>query len=86
MTQPQDAQLLAALEQQLRELTTVLHRLEAAQRDLVPGPATFWRGMARHSYDRAIDALTTTAELSVLAARDARDYTSAAVSAVMHRG
>ncbi len=85
MTQPQDAPLLAALETQLRDLATVLQRLEAARRDLVPGPADFWRGSARHAYDTAIETIGTTVDAGVAALRSARDRTGSAVAVVVNR-
>ncbi|CAN5175117.1 hypothetical protein BH11ACT4_BH11ACT4_09900 [soil metagenome] len=86
MTQPQDAALTAALEAQVRALTAVLHRLEVARRDLVPGPANFWRGAARHTYDSAIESIGTTVDAGVAAVRSARDRSSAAVTVVVDRG
>lgn len=85
MTQPQDAPLLAALETQLRDLAAVLQRLEAARRDLVPGPADFWRGSARHAYDTAIETIGTTADAGVAALRSARDHAGSAVAVVVNR-
>ena len=86
MTQPQDAALLAALEQQSRQLNYALGRLELARSTCVPSPATFWRGSARHAYDAAISALTTTVELGLTALRSARDQTDWAIMQVHARG
>lgn len=86
MTQPQDAALLAALEAQARQLNAALHRLEAARRDLVPPPADFWRGLARHAYDTAVSNIGTTMDAGVATLRSARDCTSAAIAVVVDRG
>ena len=85
MTRPQDAQLLAALEAQHRELTALLARLQRARRQLVPPPATFWRGAARNMYDSALDALDGTVNASVITAQSARDRTATAISQVVSR-
>lgn len=79
MVDPQEAAILAALETQERELSIVLMRLENARRTLVPGPADFWQGIARHAYDAAIDAVGMTVDAGVAAVRSARDRTSDAV-------
>lgn len=86
MTQPQDAALLGALEAQARQLTSALHRLEAARRDLVPESANFWRGSARQAYDAAVENLGTTADAGIAALRSARDRTRSAVAMVVDRG
>jgi|GEM_PF-1641472 len=80
MTEPQNAAVIAALEAQARQLTAVLRRLEVARRDLVPGPADFWRGSARHAYDTAVETIGTTTDAGVAAVRSARDRTSAAIA------
>lgn len=80
MPDPQDAATIAALETQLRQLTALLARLERARRDLIPGPATFWRGVARHAYDAAIDSLLTTIDAGIAALRSARDRSSSALA------
>ena len=49
-----DSAAPAALEAQLRQLTAVLERLAYARAELVPAAATFWRGQARETYDRAV--------------------------------
>lgn len=79
MARPQDAATVVALEEQLRELSIVLTQLERAQRDLMPGPAGFWRGAARHAYDAAIDALASTLDAGIMAVRSARDRTRLAL-------
>lgn len=76
----QDAATRAALELQLRELVAVLAQLERARRDLVPGPAGFWRGSARHAYDTANDLLAATIDAAVAAVRSARDRTRLAIA------
>ena len=79
MNPQQNAAVLAALETQLRELATVLARLERARRDLVPGPANFWRGTARLAYDAAMDGIGLSVDAGVAAVRSARDRTGDAV-------
>lgn len=86
MTQPQDAALQAALEAQHSALVAALRRLEVARRDLVPGPAGFWRGAARQTYDRAVETIGTTVDAGIAALRSARDRTSAAIMVVAGRG
>jgi hypothetical protein len=86
MIQAVDAAALAALERQRSELTHVLSRLRRAQRELVPPPATFWRGTARHAYDAAIDGVALTVEASIAAVESARDRTATAISAMGDRG
>ena len=49
-----DATAAAALEDNLRQLFAVIERLSWARRQLVPAKATFWDGMARQLYDRAV--------------------------------
>jgi uncharacterized protein YukE len=85
MISPEDAVAHAALTTQLRELSAALTQLERARRDLLPGPATFWRGAARHAYDAAIDALSTTVDAGIAALRAARDHTSAALAGMGDR-
>ena len=86
MSQAGDAATLAALEAQLRELTMVLGRLRFARRQLVPPPATFWRGTARHAYDAAIDAIAMTVDAAIAAVTSARDRTTDAVARLGTRG
>ena len=86
MTEPVDAALLAALEAQASDLGAALQRLQAARRDLVPPPATFWRGSARHAYDAAIEAIGSTADAGIAALRAARDHTASAAAGVAARG
>lgn len=86
MTQPQDAALLAALEFQSRQLSEVLARLETARATHLSSTATFWRGTARHAFDAAFSALTTTVELGCAALRSARDQTDWAIMLVTARG
>jgi hypothetical protein len=85
MTQPQDAALLAALENEYWQLNDAVEQLELIRRTLVPGPATFWKGTARHAYDSAIAGLTTTVEAGLAALRSARDRVGYAVNQVVSR-
>ena len=83
---PSDAALRQALEIQDRQLVIVLARLEAARRDLIPPPAQFWRGSARHAYDAGIDAMRGTVDAAVAAVTSAHYRTMIAVSAMAERG
>lgn len=86
MPEPDDAALLSTLESQARQLSAVLRRLEAARRDLVPGPANFWRGSARHAYDTAVENIGTTVDAGVAAVRSAHSRTVSAIAEVASRG
>lgn len=86
MTRPQDAPVVAALESQYRELTIVLGALESARTDLIPPPAGFWRGVARHAFDAAMDGLVTTMDAGIAAVRSARDRTGNAIAWMVSRG
>lgn len=80
-----DAVLRQALEIQERQLTVVLARLEAARRDLIPPPAQFWRGSARHTYDAGIDAIRGTVDAGIAAVASAHYRTLLAVSEMSER-
>jgi len=80
-----DAALRQALEIQERQLGFVLARLEAARRDLIPPPAQFWRGSARHAYDAGIDAMRGTVDAAVAAVSSAHYRTIIAVSEMTER-
>ncbi len=80
-----DAALRQALEIQERQLGIVLARLEAARRDLIPPPAQFWRGSARHAYDAGIDAMRGTVDAAVAAVSSAHYRTIIAVSEMTER-
>lgn len=86
MTRPEDAAVLAALETQHHELTTLLSRLTRARTELVPPPAIFWRGTARHAYDSALDGLGLTVDAGIAAVRSARDNTHTAITQLVARG
>jgi hypothetical protein len=85
MARPQDAVIIVALETQQRELEVVLRRLESAGHHLVPGPAGFWRGSARHAYDAAMDGLSRSVDAGIAAVRSARNHTAATVASLVHR-
>lgn len=85
MTRPQDIPLLILLERQLTELVHITDRVEAAQNTLVPAPAAFWGGTARHAYDAAIDSVSSTIQSVAVSVRSARDKTSQAVREVQSR-
>jgi hypothetical protein len=86
VNQAMDAAALAALETQQRELSYVLMRLQLARRELVPPPATFWRGTARHAYDAAMDGLGLTADAAIAGVTAARDRTAAAIATMGAHG
>jgi hypothetical protein len=77
--------LLEALEIQERQLGAVLGRLEGARRDLIPAPATFWRGSARHTYDAGIDALRGTVDAGIAAVTSARYRTTVSIAELVNR-
>lgn len=77
--------LLQALELQERQLQVVLMRLEVARRELIPAPATFWRGSARHTYDAGIDAIRGTVDAGLAAVASARYRTTVAVAELANR-
>jgi hypothetical protein len=77
--------LVLALEMQQRQLELVLMRLEVARRDLIPPPAAFWRGSARHTYDAGIDALRGTVDAAVAAVASARNRTAVAIAELVSR-
>jgi uncharacterized protein YukE len=85
MTRPQDVPLLVVLERQLTELAYITDRVEAAQRGLIPAPASFWGGTARHAYDAAIDSVASTMQGIAIAVGSARDKTSQAIREVQSR-
>jgi hypothetical protein len=80
-----DAALRQALEIQEQQLGIILARLEAARRDLIPPPAQFWRGSARHAYDAGIDAMRGTVDAAVAAVSSAHYRTIIAVSEMTDR-
>jgi hypothetical protein len=84
-THSADAALRHALEIQERQLGIVLARLEAARRDLIPPPAQFWRGSARHAYDAGIDAIRGTVDAGIAAVTSAHYRTMIAVSELIDR-
>jgi hypothetical protein len=85
MTRPQDLHLLGALEEQSRQLSAVIARLEIARRDLIPGPAGFWKGNARRMFDSGMDGIRTTADAGLAALRAAASFTNSAISQVISR-
>lgn len=86
MPRPEDAPIIAALQTQHRELTVLLARLTRARAELVPPPATFWRGTARHAYDAALDGLDRAVEVGIAAVGSAREHTHTAITQLMARG
>lgn len=85
MTRPQDLHLLGALEEQSRQLSAAIARLEVARRDLIPGPAGFWKGNARRMFDSGMDGIRATADAGIAALRAALAFTNSAVNQVTSR-
>jgi len=81
-----DAQTLAALETQLRQLTAVLDRLGGARSTLVPSQATFWGGEARGAYDRWIADLGSSLDETLQVVELARQGTLRALAEEARRG
>ena len=86
MPETADATLLVTLQEQARDLGSILHRLELARRDLVPPPATFWRGSARAAYNIAMNNIGTTVDAGIAALTSAQSRTLAAAAEVADRG
>jgi len=85
MGRPEDLALVAALETQQRQLALLLARLHRARRELVPDPASQWRGPARRAHDAAVDTLAKTIDVAVTAAQSARERTGVALAQVRSR-
>lgn len=87
VTQTPDAHTIALLENQSRELTAVLMQLERARRELLPDRSDkIWRGVARHAYDAAMDAIAATIGAGSAALRSARDHSRIAIDQIAARG
>ena len=82
---PAESEMLVALEARQRALESILARLDAARRELIPPPAIFWRGGARTVYDGGVDALVASLDAAVQSVRSARDSTYAAALQVAAR-
>lgn len=87
MTLTPDAHTIALLENQCRELTSVLMQLEAHRRALAPESGTpTWRGATRYAYDAALESLRTTMGAGCAALRAARDNSRLAIDELTARG
>jgi hypothetical protein len=78
MSRPQDEPMIAALSSQYDQLALLMTRLESARVELIPGPAGFWKGTARHAYDAAIDGLASTVDAGIAALQSAAGHTDRA--------
>ena len=80
-----DATAAVALEAQLRVLSAALERLSWVRRQLVPAKATFWSGLARQMYDRAITDLDGEIESALDVIGYAQRNTSIAIAELAGR-
>ena len=78
--------LKAALENQARELTHLLWRLERARRVLIPGPVGYWRGLTKLAFDSALGGLSATMDDGIAAMRTAIDSTRTAIAGMDDHG
>lgn len=85
MARPEDAALLSALEDQLRELSYLLGRLETVHTTLLPPPARFWRGAAGRAYEAERSSLAGSIAQGIVTVELARSSTAVAVQQVMSR-
>ena len=81
-----DAAAAAALEAQLRQLFAMHERLAWVRRQLIPAKATFWSGLARQMYDRAISDLDGEIESVLEVIGYAQYNTSTALAELAGRG
>lgn len=79
-------QVQAALEEQARELTHLLWRLERARHVLVPGAAEFWRGVTKLAFDSALGGLRGTMDDGIVTLRSAIDSTRSAIAGMNDHG
>lgn len=86
MNNSPDAPTVAALENQARELTHLLWRLQHARHALVPGPAQFWRGLSKLAFDAALGGLAATLDDGIAALRSAIDSTRVAIAGMNDHG
>ena len=73
-------QVLADLENQARELTHLLWRLERARHVLVPATAESWRGLTRLAFDSALGGLGATMDDGIATIRSAIESTRNAIA------
>ncbi len=79
-------QVRAALENQARELTHTLWRLQRARRELVPGPVGFWRGVSRLAFDAALVGLAGKLDDGIGAITSALSSTRTAIAELSDHG
>ena len=73
-------QVLADLENQARELTHLLWRLERARHVLVPATARSWRGLMKLAFDSALGGLAVTMDDGIATIRSAIQSTRNAIA------
>ena len=73
-------QVLADLENQARELTHLLRRLERARHVLVPATARSWRGLTKLAFDSALGGLAVTMDDGIATIRSAIQSTRNAIA------
>ena len=71
---------LGVLQAQQRQLAVVIERLVRARAEHLPAKATFWRGSARTTYDRAIGDLAAELDEAVEVVRLAWQSTTFAIA------
>ena len=86
MNHSPDAPTVAALENQARELTHLLWRLQHVRHALVPGPAQFWRGLTKLAFDAALGGLGATLDDGIAALHSAIDSTRVAIAGMNDHG
>ncbi|MGL4339270.1 MAG: hypothetical protein ACRCSP_02425 [Rhodoglobus sp.] len=86
MNQPRDVAVIAALENQARELTYVLWRLERARNTLMPGPADFWRGVSKRAFDISVQSLGRSLDHTITAVSSALSHTQSAIMGMADHG
>lgn len=71
---------MAALHNQLLELTAMLEQLETARATYLPPAPQEWFGAARALYDSAFDGLVNAVDIGIIALRAARDHTGSGLA------
>jgi hypothetical protein len=79
-------EVCAALENQARELTHLLWRLERAHTVLVPGTIESWRGLTKLAFDSALGGLGGTLDDAIGTVRAAIDSTRSAIAGINSHG
>ena len=79
-------QVVADLENQARELTHLLWRLERARHVLVPATAESWRGLTKLAFDSALGGLGATMDDGIALIRSAIQSTRNAIAGMSSDG